>query len=226
MQIHTVGYIKRLASKIKKGLGIPHHEALDKAAQQCRFDNWRHFLNSQSPETRPVRNQLTKGVLVRFKADKSLGIAINLSHGSVKYFGHWGPVSCVRHEIAICRNQSQAASFKPMRLYLPYGKWTCADGTEVLFNRDYRPIWEKRPDGTVIAANPDEWIEFSKQEFCFGELPIPPTDRATFTLCFNILKEWGVEDRQPKMMDRFRQAVATGDLSILKKPNYFVRRAT
>ena len=225
MQTHTIGHIKRLASKLKKELGIPHHEALDKASQKCGFGNWLHFLKSQSLLATPVYNKLASGVLVRFKADGSLGIAISEGRSSVNYFGHWGQVHCVRHEVAICRDQSQAASFKPMRLYLPYGKWTCADGMEILFNRDYRPIWEKRPDGTVIAANPDEWIVFSKQEFCFGDARIPPSDKATFRLCCNILKEWGVEDRKPTMLERFRQAVATGDLAIMDSPTHYFHRS-
>jgi hypothetical protein len=226
MKIHTSEFVKRFAKKLAKELGIPHHLALDKAAQQLvGAENWRHFLNRLSLSAKPRRNELKPGVLIRFKADKSLGIAISQHNGSVTYFGHCGPVCCVRNEISICRDQSQAASLKPMRLYLPYGKWNCADGTEVLFNRDYRPIWEKRPDGTVIAANPDEWIRVSKQEFCYGGLLSPDSDMATFRLCCNILKEWGVEDLQPIMLDRFRQTVATGDLSILDRPERWFSRA-
>ena len=29
------------------------------------------------------------------------------------------------------------------RLSLPYGLWTCDDGKEILFNREYQPIWER-----------------------------------------------------------------------------------
>jgi hypothetical protein len=29
---------------------------------------------------------------------------------------------------------------------LPYGKWTCPDGREVLFNRFYEPIWQRHPE--------------------------------------------------------------------------------
>lgn len=34
--------------------------------------------------------------------------------------------------------------FIPMRLYLIYGVWTEADGAEVLFSRDYLPLWRIR----------------------------------------------------------------------------------
>ena len=44
------------------------------------------------------------------------------------------------------------------RTQLPYGQWTCADGREVLFNREYRAIWE-RHNGVVKRSNPNEWVE-------------------------------------------------------------------
>ena len=64
MQNHTVEHIKRLASRIKKELGIPHHEALDKASTQCGFSNWQHFLRSKNLEATHVRNKLASGTLV------------------------------------------------------------------------------------------------------------------------------------------------------------------
>lgn len=40
---------------------------------------------------------------------------------------------------------------------LPYGVYTCADGREVLFDRDYIPLVQRR--GTVLeAANEDVWV--------------------------------------------------------------------
>ena len=43
---------------------------------------------------------------------------------------------------------------------LPYGRWTCADGRVVLFNRYYEPIWH-RPgdggDGEEGASAGEEW---------------------------------------------------------------------
>jgi hypothetical protein len=51
--------------------------------------------------------------------------------------------------------------------WLPYGMWTCADGREVLFNRGYRPIWERRPGKAAQKANPGEWVDWIKQEWFF-----------------------------------------------------------
>jgi hypothetical protein len=45
------------------------------------------------------------------------------------------------------------------RSKLLYGQWTTADGTDVLFDRKYRPKWCRKPDGTVTAADPLGWID-------------------------------------------------------------------
>src|SRR4051812_34435506 len=37
---------------------------------------------------------------------------------------------------------------------LPFGKWTCADGREVLYNRDYVALWQRRPGEPAEQADP------------------------------------------------------------------------
>lgn len=59
----------------------------------------------------------------------------------------------------------RAADVEQMVSQLPYGQWTCADGRVVLFNRNYSPIWERLPDGTVRRANPHEWIKWTRQSW-------------------------------------------------------------
>jgi hypothetical protein len=54
-----------------------------------------------------------------------------------------------------------------VRWRTPYGLWTCADGREVLFNRDYKPIWE-RSSGEIKHANPNEWVQFTDQRSFHG----------------------------------------------------------
>jgi len=56
------------------------------------------------------------------------------------------------------------AEYKPIspegeRARPPYGKWTCEDGSQVLFNRSYRPIYQRSPDGFVSEADPRKWVE-------------------------------------------------------------------
>lgn len=49
---HSAEYIKRQAKKIKKEMGIRHHEALERAAQDAGFSNWKHadFSTSRDRE--------------------------------------------------------------------------------------------------------------------------------------------------------------------------------
>lgn len=44
------------------------------------------------------------------------------------------------------------------RRQLPYGKWTCKDGREVIFNREYQPIYQ-RINGEVSYADRDEYVK-------------------------------------------------------------------
>lgn len=47
---HNVEWVKKLAKKIKKTIGVPHHVALDLAAQEIGFQNYKHFINDENEE--------------------------------------------------------------------------------------------------------------------------------------------------------------------------------
>ncbi len=47
--------------------------------------------------------------------------------------------------------------------------WTCADGRQVLFNRDYRPIWQRYPGKAAEKADPAEWVTWIKQQYLFDD---------------------------------------------------------
>jgi hypothetical protein len=49
------------------------------------------------------------------------------------------------------RGTRRQAVWEEWRARCPYGLWTCPDGREVLFNRDYRSVLERR-GGRVTAA--------------------------------------------------------------------------
>lgn len=66
------------------------------------------------------------------------------------------------------------------RKNLPYGIWTLEDGGQVLFNRYYLPLWERRPDGTIIprdhtpwgtAPNPEDgrWVKWKTQRWLYDD---------------------------------------------------------
>jgi hypothetical protein len=52
---------------------------------------------------------------------------------------------------------------------LPYGRWTCADGRVVWFNRFYEPIYQRRPGEALTEADASEWVSFVKQEWAYGD---------------------------------------------------------
>lgn len=51
----------------------------------------------------------------------------------------------------------------------PYGRWICADGRQVLFNRFYEPIYHILPDLTLHRADPAERVEFVSQEWFYDD---------------------------------------------------------
>jgi hypothetical protein len=51
---------------------------------------------------------------------------------------------------------------------LAYGKWTCPDGREVLFNRFYEPIYQ-RAGSIVSRADPKEWVPFVTQRWFYND---------------------------------------------------------
>jgi hypothetical protein len=83
-----------------------------------------------------------------------------------------------------------------LRERLPYGMWTCEDGREVLFNRWYQPIWERYPGKLATAADPNEWVPWSSQEWFFDDANLPwnkhEAGRRSLARCRAVLREWGV----------------------------------
>lgn len=56
-----------------------------------------------------------------------------------------------------------------MRTCLPYGLWTCEDGREVIFNRDYRPIWQ-RNGGSAWEADSREQVPWVEQRWFLSDI--------------------------------------------------------
>ncbi len=67
-----------------------------------------------------------------------------------------GPGICADFEAVMPR--LPLPDFVPSRLWLPYGFWTLRDGSEVIFARDYLPMW-RIADGDVERLDPWLWIE-------------------------------------------------------------------
>jgi hypothetical protein len=81
------------------------------------------------------------------------------------------------------RRKARISEFELMRLRgtLPYGMWLEKDGSIVLFNRSYTPIWRRSPgvDGVTTAIPgpilPDvkNWINWIKQVHLFDDGSAP-----------------------------------------------------
>jgi len=82
----------------------------------------------------------------------------------------------------------------PLRTTLPYGKWICADGREVLFNRDFQPLWERLPGGISRAAARDARCESVKETRLFGDGNPPWRSSRSFRRCLEALRAFGVSE--------------------------------
>jgi hypothetical protein len=51
----------------------------------------------------------------------------------------------------------------------PYGRWTCEDGREVLFNWHYRPIWQRRPGAAAEPADPTEQVPWKSEDWFYAD---------------------------------------------------------
>jgi hypothetical protein len=80
------------------------------------------------------------------------------------------------------------------RAMRPYGIWTCADGRQILFNRDYVPILQRYPGQPCEPANPDEWVEFVEQRWFYKD----GTPRELIKILVDIvLADWGLAPMPP-----------------------------
>lgn len=162
--------------------------------------------------------KVSVGTFVRLKRTKKIGIVFyhDAFRETVEGYSDGGRFVYGRHEVSVMRKQLDVEDFKPMRLHLPYGKWKCADGREVLFNRDYCPIWDRSSDGLVVPIEPDTYVAHEDSEFYFGDGNAPYYDNdVTVKKCLSILDEWGVSALKSRVLQRIPTAIANRDFDIL-----------
>jgi hypothetical protein len=68
--------------------------------------------------------------------------------------------------------------YQHLRNHLPYGWWIERDGSCVLFNRYYVPIWRRTPDGNVSAVTGPwrygkKWIDWVRQAYFYNDGCLP-----------------------------------------------------
>jgi hypothetical protein len=70
--------------------------------------------------------------------------------------------------------------FIPMRLYVPYGVWTEADGAKVLFSRNYKPLWRLRDGHAPERVFPWLWIQYVEQSHFWRDANTPWSNPDTY----------------------------------------------
>ncbi len=76
-----------------------------------------------------------------------------------------------------------------LRWNFPYGRWTCADGREVLFDRDYCPIVERYPGEAPVLADPTEWVPWEHQEHFYND---DVREDEKLARGRDVLEQWGM----------------------------------
>jgi len=72
-----------------------------------------------------------------------------------------------RADFEVATPRSPLSDFVPSRIWLPYGAWKLRDTSEVLFSRDYLPMWRMTNDRTERIA-PWLWITDIAEEKHFA----------------------------------------------------------
>jgi hypothetical protein len=86
-----------------------------------------------------------------------------------------------------------------LRTTLPYGAYLCADGRIVLFDRDYRPMFE-RVGSETTEAHPGEWVRTVVENMWFyDDYATPRTSRAIAKKCRAVLADF----RAGKALDSY-----------------------
>ena len=156
---------------------------------------------------RPLR----RGTVIRVKPLHCDAVVVSedLDNKVVNFYSDSGPGACMRNELSVYRKQPHT-SWKPMRLFLPYGKWKCSDGTEVLFNRNYKPMWARNKNREMVDIQPNAWVNYENQSWYFGDHNAPWDNRDSFNKCVSELQKWGVSEKLPKTLTDYYELMRTG----------------
>lgn len=188
------------------------------------IDNWPVSAMKRAIAAEKKYGSIEPNTLVTLKSNKRNGLVIkDKFYGSyIKCYTDSGIKSFSRDQISVVRDQSRKLEFKPMKLLLPFGKWICKNGSEVLFNRDYNPIWVKEKNGVVYSVEPHLWIrDIQEHIFFFQEGSEPWSgDKKSTSICLQALKEWSVDNKVSKLMALLPKVASDGNIELLKSKDW------
>ncbi|MBG6234745.1 hypothetical protein IWX76_001313 [Pedobacter sp. CAN_A7] len=190
------------------------HERFEMAAKA--LDKWPKKL--PVPTSLRRRRKLSPGTFVRLIGKNQIGVVFKHPYGddSVVGYADGGSFHVGRNEVRVLRKQLLLNDFRPMRLTLPYGKWTGDGGLEVLFNRDYTPIWTRKTNESAESINPATRVTHTETVFYYDDATAPYYGNAkTHEACLSVLEHWGVSKQMPKVMELLPFALTSGDAKLL-----------
>ncbi|WAJ27884.1 hypothetical protein [Antarcticirhabdus aurantiaca] len=92
-----------------------------------------------------------------------------------------------RQDFVILEDQVSPHEFFPMRKTLPYGAFHCADGSQVLFNRDFKLIARRKPGHIDLPCEPGEQIAYVREERFYAAGNEPWRSEEAYMECIMIL---------------------------------------
>jgi hypothetical protein len=180
------------------------------------------WIGRETYATQRKSKVLARGTWIHVKALGTDGVVIKHDTGNqtIRFYGNGGPGLCARYEVSVYKDQKKPVR-NPMRLYLPYGKWVMEDGSEVLFNREYKPMWKRTKSGEVSACDPNWSIHKNADSWFFDDSNTPWREKKTFEICMDVLRGWGVSNKRPKTLDGYFELVETGSSTDEKLKSQF-----
>lgn len=112
----------------------------------------------------PARGKPGTVLKVRAHGETRLAYLLRTDH-IVHVLYDRGEGACAKFEAVTPR--APLPDFLPARLWLPYGIWTLDDGSEVVFARDYLPLW-RITSKSVERLDPWLWIVGIRSERWFA----------------------------------------------------------
>lgn len=166
------------------------------------------------------------GVLAKMKGNGSWGMVFQSSKGITFYDG----IRCRAERVTefdLVKRQNQMATFYSLNLWLPYGVYYTND-SEVLFNRNYNPIWRRDNDGRVELVSQFEFIEdVLRQSYFYEEANVESWtwhEGLAKEKAMEALRDWRILDEYEVGQDLLYLAIQLNDPCILA-PHLYLHRS-
>jgi hypothetical protein len=211
----------RAVSEFRSGLTSIHHLTVDEKVQfilsvskilQVGATDVQYAVSQMSvfQWQGGIREQLEiRAKILRQTSLPDLGRRQPGSVGRLKYNGHqlilrsFGSLVSAVHDggsdFACCdfefvTPKKPLSIFVPGRLYYAYGAWTEADGSRVLYSRDYLPMWRIRQGQPPERVNPADWIihDSALDQWFWGDEKAPWNNKARQAQEIARLESFGV----------------------------------